>query len=63
VAYGELLGEALERAMLFQFGIDSSSLGRADLIPVVERENPSKVVGVVTSEGVAYAYEKAKALR
>ena len=36
---------------------------KIDLIPVVERENPSKVVGVLTSEGVAYAYEKAKALR
>lgn len=36
---------------------------KIDLIPVVERENPSKVVGVLTSEGVAYAYEKAKSLR
>jgi CBS domain-containing protein len=36
---------------------------KIDLIPVVERETPTKVVGVVTSEGVAYAYEKAKALR
>jgi Zn-dependent protease/CBS domain-containing protein len=36
---------------------------KIDLIPVVERENPSKVVGVLTSEGVAYAYEKAKTLR
>jgi CBS domain-containing protein len=36
---------------------------KIDLTPVVERENPSKVVGVLTSEGVAYAYEKAKALR
>jgi Zn-dependent protease/CBS domain-containing protein len=36
---------------------------KIDLIPVVEIEKPTKVVGVVTSEGVAYAYEKAKALR
>jgi Zn-dependent protease/CBS domain-containing protein len=36
---------------------------KIDLIPVVGRETPTKVVGVVTSEGVAYAYEKAKALR
>ena len=36
---------------------------KIDLVPVVERETPSKVVGVVTSESVAYAYEKAKALR
>jgi Zn-dependent protease/CBS domain-containing protein len=36
---------------------------KIDLIPVVERERPSKVAGVITSEGVAYAYEKAKALR
>jgi len=34
-----------------------------DFVPVIDRENPSKVVGVVTSEGNAYAYEKAKALR
>ncbi|PIU59291.1 sporulation protein [Candidatus Bathyarchaeota archaeon CG07_land_8_20_14_0_80_47_9] len=33
------------------------------LIPVVEREEPSKVVGVVTNESIAYAYEKAKTLR
>ena len=36
---------------------------KIDLIPVVDKQAPSKVVGVVTSEGVAYAYEKAKALR
>jgi Zn-dependent protease/CBS domain-containing protein len=36
---------------------------KIDLVPVVDREAPSKVVGVVTSEAVAYAYEKAKALR
>jgi len=36
---------------------------KIDLVPVVERENPEKIVGVVTSESVAYAYEKAKALR
>jgi len=36
---------------------------KLDLVPVVNREQPFKVIGVVTSEGVAYAYEKAKALR
>jgi Zn-dependent protease/CBS domain-containing protein len=36
---------------------------KIDLVPVVDRQAPNKVVGVVTSEGVAYAYEKAKALR
>jgi Zn-dependent protease/CBS domain-containing protein len=36
---------------------------RIDLIPVVERETPTKVVGVLTSESVAHAYEKAKSLR
>jgi Zn-dependent protease len=36
---------------------------KIDLIPVVDREAPTKVEGVVTSEGVAYAYEKAKTLR
>jgi Zn-dependent protease len=36
---------------------------KIDLVPVVDREAPAKVVGVLTSEGVAYAYEKAKTLR
>jgi predicted transcriptional regulator len=36
---------------------------KVDLIPVVYREDPNKVAGVVTSEGVAQAYEKAKDLR
>ena len=36
---------------------------KIDLLPVVDREAPSKVVGVLTSEGVAYAHEKAKSLR
>lgn len=36
---------------------------RIDLIPVVERQAPTKVVGVVTNESLAYAYEKAKTLR
>jgi Zn-dependent protease/CBS domain-containing protein len=34
-----------------------------DLIPVVSREEPSKVIGAVTSESVSFAYEKAKNLR
>jgi CBS domain-containing protein len=36
---------------------------KIDLVPVVAREAPSKVVGVVTSESVEYAIEKAKAMR
>jgi len=36
---------------------------KIDLVPVVERETPGRIVGVVTSESVVYAYEKAKALR
>lgn len=36
---------------------------KIDLVPVVDKEAPTKAVGVVTSEGVSYAYEKAKALR
>lgn len=33
---------------------------KIDLLPVVEKEAPSKVIGVLTSEAVASAYEKAK---
>ena len=33
---------------------------RIDLIPVVEKQNPTKIVGVVTSEAIANAYEKSK---
>jgi len=33
------------------------------LLPVVDREAPTKVVGVLTSESIAYAQEKAKSLR
>ena len=33
---------------------------KIDLIPVVERETPKKVVGVLTSEAIANAYEKSK---
>jgi Zn-dependent protease/CBS domain-containing protein len=36
---------------------------KIDLVPVVDKEAPTKVVGVVTSESVAYGIEKAKALR
>jgi len=36
---------------------------RVNLLPVVERQSPAKVVGVLTNESIAYAYEKAKALR
>jgi Zn-dependent protease/CBS domain-containing protein len=36
---------------------------KIDLLPVVARESQDKVVGVLTSEGVAKAYEKAKNLR
>jgi CBS domain-containing protein len=36
---------------------------KIDLVPVVEKKAPNKVVGVIKSEGVAYAFEKAKNLR
>jgi Zn-dependent protease/CBS domain-containing protein len=36
---------------------------KIDLIPVVDRAAPTKVIGVVTSESVSYAIEKAKSLR
>jgi Zn-dependent protease/CBS domain-containing protein len=36
---------------------------KIDLLPAVDREAPDKIVGVLTSEGVANAYEKAKNLR
>jgi Zn-dependent protease/CBS domain-containing protein len=36
---------------------------KIDLLPAVAREAPDKVVGVLTSEAVASAYEKAKNLR
>jgi Zn-dependent protease/CBS domain-containing protein len=36
---------------------------KIDLLPVVDRETPTKIVGVLTSESVASAYKKAKNLR
>jgi Zn-dependent protease/CBS domain-containing protein len=36
---------------------------KIDLLPVVNREAPDKIAGVLTSESVANAYEKAKNLR
>jgi Zn-dependent protease/CBS domain-containing protein len=33
---------------------------RIDLLPVVDREMPTKLVGVITSEAIANAYEKAR---
>ena len=33
---------------------------KIDLLPVVDKETPTKVVGVLTSEAVASAYEKAR---
>lgn len=33
---------------------------KIDLIPVVQRENPNKVTGTLTSEGITNAYEKTK---
>ena len=36
---------------------------RIDVMPVVDREDPTKVVCVLTTEGVSVAYEKAKNLR
>jgi len=36
---------------------------KINTVPVVDKEAPTKVLGVITSESVAYAYEKAKTLR
>ena len=36
---------------------------KTDIVPVLDREAPIRVLGVVTSETVADAYEKAKASR
>ena len=36
------------------------STEKIDLIPVVDKENPTRVVGVLTSEAIANAYEKSK---
>jgi CBS domain-containing protein len=33
---------------------------RIDLIPVVNKQTPTKIVGVLTSEALAKAYEKSK---
>ena len=33
---------------------------KIDLIPVIDRESPTKVVGVLTSEAISSAYEKSK---
>ena len=33
---------------------------RIDLIPVVDKENPTNIVGVLTSEAISNAYEKSK---
>jgi Zn-dependent protease/CBS domain-containing protein len=33
---------------------------RIDLVPVVDKQNPTKLVGVLTSEAIAKAYEKSK---
>jgi Zn-dependent protease/CBS domain-containing protein len=33
---------------------------KIDLIPVVDKQTPSKIVGVITSEAIANAYEKSK---
>ena len=33
---------------------------KIDLIPVIDKENPTKIVGVLTSEAIANAYEKSK---
>ena len=33
---------------------------KIDLIPVVDKQNPMKIVGVVTSEAISSAYEKSK---
>jgi Zn-dependent protease/CBS domain-containing protein len=62
--------EALEKKQVSVFDDESileaykiMTREKIDLLPVVDRAAPTKVIGVVTSEGVAYAYEKAKNLR
>lgn len=62
--------EALEKKQVSIFDDESileaykvMTREKLDLIPVVDRAAPTRVIGVVTSEGVAYAYEKAKNLR
>ena len=36
---------------------------KIDLVPVVDRDTPTKVLGVLTNESITYAIEKAKTLR
>lgn len=62
--------EALEKKQVSVFDDESileayktMTREKIDLLPVVSRDAPTKVVGVITNEGVAYAYEKAKNLR
>jgi CBS domain-containing protein len=33
---------------------------KIDLLPVVDKDTPTKIIGVLTSEAVANAYEKAR---
>jgi Zn-dependent protease/CBS domain-containing protein len=35
---------------------------KIDLVPVVDKETPNKVIGAVTGESVTYAYERSKSL-
>jgi len=62
--------EALERKQVSVFEDESileayktMTREKIDLLPVADRTAPTKVIGVITSEGIAYAYEKAKNLR
>jgi Zn-dependent protease/CBS domain-containing protein len=62
--------EALEKKQVSVFDDESileaykvMTREKIDLLPVVDRAAPTKIIGVVTSEGIAYAYEKAKNLR
>lgn len=62
--------EALEKKQVSVFDDESileayklMTREKIDLLPVVNRAAPTRVIGVVTSEGVASAYEKAKNLR
>lgn len=51
------------RTEVASFSGDRSTREKIDLVPMVDRAEPAKVVGVVTGESVSYAIEKAKSLR
>lgn len=67
---GELRVQELPKKQISVFTDESvleaykiMSNNKIDLVPVVDRGSPTMVVGAITSEGIAYAYQKAKSLR